>query len=63
MTDPPITELKNTLMTYLMKSGQIPTEEELTESTEALLSFFEILIESNRKSNERQSLRNPDHTD
>ncbi len=63
MADLAISELKTTLATHLIESGQIPTEQELTDSADALVSFFEILIEEDRKSNERQNLRNPDIAD
>ena len=59
-------ELKNTLTKHLMESGQIPTEQELTDSAESLLSFFEILIEADKKlvkTNELSNNRDSDIAD
>jgi len=66
MADFSTTELKNTLTAHLMKAGKIPTEQELADSAGALLSFFEILIEADKKlmkDNELSNLRNPDIAD
>ena len=59
-------ELKNILAAYLMEAGQIPTEQELTDSADNLLSFFEILIEADKKlmkANDPQTQRDSDNTD
>ena len=40
-------ELKTEIATHLMESGQMPTEQELTESADNLLAFFELLIVGN----------------
>jgi hypothetical protein len=47
MADP--AELKNKLAAYYMESGHIPDEQELNDSADALLSFFKILIEADKK--------------
>ena len=43
-------ELKNIISSHITKrTGQSPTEQELTESTDHLLAFFELLIEADKK--------------
>ena len=53
-----INELKDKLAKRLMESGQIPSEQELTDSAESLLSFFEILIEADKKLMKTNELSN-----
>ena len=49
---------------YEKADQSVPSREELTESAEALVSLFEILIEQDRKLMARngQNNRNPDHS-
>ena len=60
------TNLKDTLATHLMEAGQVPTEQELTDYTDSLVSFFEILIETDKKlmkADEPSNNRNSDTSD
>ena len=49
---------------YEQADEPVPSREELTEATGALVSLFEILIEQDRKLMTRngQNNRNPDHS-
>jgi hypothetical protein len=58
-------ELIDALAQEYEKADQlVPSREELTEAAGALVSFFEILIEQDRKLMNRhgQNNRNPDHS-
>ncbi len=60
------TELKTELAIHLMESGQMPTEQELTNSADNLLAFFELLIEADKKlmkADESSNNRDPNNTD
>ena len=41
--------LKTTLATHLIESGQTTTKQELTEYADSLVALFEILIEADKK--------------
>lgn len=59
------TELKTAIAKYSNQSGEILTDQELTESSDDLLSFFALLIEADKdlmKTNEPRNYGNPDHT-
>ncbi len=59
-------ELKTTIAEHMMESGQIPTEQELTESADNLLAFFELLIEADKKlmkADESSNNRDSNNTD
>ena len=48
------------------RAGRIPTEQELTDCTDNLISFFEILIEADKKlmkDHETSNNRDPNNTD
>lgn len=60
------TELKTTLAEYLIESRQTLTEEELTDHADSLVSFFELLIETDKKlirANESSNNRDPNPAD
>ena len=66
MADLAINDLKTTIAAHLIEAGQIPTEKELTEYADSLVSFFEILIEADKKlmkANESSNNRDPNTTD
>ena len=54
-------ELKTVIANHVkIKTGKVPPDSELNNYADNLVSFFEILIEEDRKSNEDQNLRNTD---
>ena len=60
------TDLITSLAAHLLESGQVPTEEDLSEWTDSLVSFFEILIEADKKlmkTDESSNNRNPNTAD
>lgn len=62
----PKTELKTTIAEHLKESGQTPTDQELTDSVDNLVSFFELLIEADKrlgKTYESSDNRDPNNTD
>lgn len=65
--DAPGAELKTIISERLQQqTGKIPTEQELTDSVDNLLSFFEILIEADKKlmkAHESSNNRDPNNTD
>lgn len=59
-------EIKTTLDSYFKELGQVLTDQELTDSANNLLSFFEILIEADKKlmkANDSQTQRDSDNPD
>ena len=59
-------ELKTAIADHIMESGQSPTEQEVTESADNLLAFFELLIEADKKlmkTDESSNSRDPNNTD
>lgn len=52
------TKLKNTISVYLQKTGQMSSDHELNDYADSLISFFNLLIESDKKNNENKNLRN-----
>ena len=59
-------ELKIAIADYSLESGQNPTEQELDDSADNLLAFFELLIEADKKlmkADESSNNRDPNNTD
>jgi hypothetical protein len=59
-------ELKTAIADCMTGSGQTPTDQELAESADNLLAFFELLIEADKKlkkTDESSDNRNPNNTD
>ena len=60
-------ELETIISEQLQKqTGQIPSEKDLSDSVDSLLSFFEILIEADKKlmkADESSNNRDPNNTD
>jgi len=59
-------ELKTAIAEHMTESGQILSNEELTESADNLLAFFELLIEADKKlmkADESSNNRDPNNTD
>ena len=59
-------ELKNTIDEHFKELGQMPTDQELDDSADNLLAFFELLIEADKKlmkADESSDNRDPDNTD
>jgi len=57
-------ELKTAIGRHVkIRTEEVPPDSELNDYADNLVSFFKLLIEADRKSNERQNLRNPDIAD
>ena len=57
-------ELKIAIANHVkIRTEEVLSESELNDYADNLVSFFEILIEADKKSNECQNLRNPDIAD
>lgn len=57
-------KLKIALANHIkIRTEEVPSDSELNDYTDNLVSFFKLLAEADRKSNEPQNLRNPDIAD